>query len=146
MHYYETAHYEPGATYPTVVSHATIDEAIDFANAHNCTIISEIGGYWTEFEKCDFCHDWFNISDLKDGLCEDCERAIEEHAAEERKSIEERTRQRYRIRQIGFSYEVQNYGLYILDGWAEEDWHTVKTFWDEDEARQYIERRVKSLT
>lgn len=79
MHYYETAHYEPGAIFPTVVAHETIDKAIEFAAEHNCTMISQIGGYWNDFEKCDLCHEWFPVSDLDNGLCPDCERAFEEH-------------------------------------------------------------------
>lgn len=146
MHYFETVHHDPGEDFSTVTSHATLDEAIEYANQHRTPYIYEIGGSWLELRKCDFCKEWIPVSEMTQDLCNDCLRAIEEHAAEEQKTREQKMRQTYRIQQIGFSYEVQNYGLYILDGWADEGWHTVKTFWDEDEARQYIERRIKSLT
>lgn len=47
-----------------------------------------------------------------------------------------------RIVKIGFSYEVQRYSARNYDGYYCRDWHTITTFWDENEANNYI-RRVK---
>ena len=80
MHYYETTHYEPGDTYPTATAHDTLENAIEFAETHNITTISEIGGNWDEWEKCWFCGEWFPVSDLNtNNECFQCEQAIKSH-------------------------------------------------------------------
>lgn len=77
--YYETAHYEPGSEYPTATAHDTLEEAIAFAEAHGITIIEEIGGSWDEYEKCEFCGEWYSSDELEKGLCWMCEQAIKSH-------------------------------------------------------------------
>ena len=77
--YYETAHYEPGDEFPTATAHDTLEEAITFAEAHGITTIQQIGGAWDEFEKCEFCGEWFTAPELENGLCAQCEQAIKSH-------------------------------------------------------------------
>lgn len=74
-HYYETS------TKGEIQSHETLEQAIEFANANNCEIISEIGGNWEEFQKCWFCDDWFISTELiGTGVCARCDRAIADHS------------------------------------------------------------------
>lgn len=77
-HYYEVVHND-GNEFPETIAFDDIDDAIEFADTHGITLISEIGGYWEEFEKCEFCHDWFCSSELIDGLCDRCEYALDNH-------------------------------------------------------------------
>lgn len=80
MHYYETVHYNTGDEFATTTAHDTLDEAIEFANAHGIGTIYEIGGSWSEFGKCSFCHEWVDLCALDhENICSDCRRAIEEH-------------------------------------------------------------------
>ena len=59
---------------------ATIEEAIEFADANECEVIAEIGGSWDEFKKCWFCGDWFTVGELiSTGVCARCAQAIESH-------------------------------------------------------------------
>lgn len=78
--YYQTAHIEEGDTYATLTAHDTLDDAIEFAEAHGCLTICEIGGSWDEFEKCAFCGDWFTATELNtENLCWCCQVAIHYH-------------------------------------------------------------------
>lgn len=64
----------------TAVAHATLEDAIQYADAHGCDIICEIFGNWNEFKKCWFCEEWFNSNDLiGTGVCHKCARAITDH-------------------------------------------------------------------
>lgn len=77
--YFETVHND-GGEYPVATAHDTLEEAIEFADAHGITLICEIGGNWDEWEKCGFCGEWFPSEDLnKDGECLMCEQAIKSH-------------------------------------------------------------------
>lgn len=85
MHYYETYEYtksgDPltpdgvdlkGAC--TTTAHETLEAAIEYAEAHECDLIAEIGGSWNELQKCWFCGEWVDSSALnKNGLCDHCE-------------------------------------------------------------------------
>ena len=74
MTYYETS------TAGEIQAHATLEEAIDFADAHGCDVISEIGGAYEDWLKCWFCGDWFPAGDLVGtGVCSRCEVAIDSH-------------------------------------------------------------------
>lgn len=78
--WYETAHIETGDEFPTATAHNTLEEAITFADAHEITIICEMGGNWDEFEKCEFCGEWFTSEELnEEKLCFYCEQAIKSH-------------------------------------------------------------------
>lgn len=84
MHYYETAHREAGATYPTITAHNTLEEAISFAESHNIDLISEIGGSYTDYEPCFFCGEWFPSEDLTEEightlLCDRCQKTIQKY-------------------------------------------------------------------
>lgn len=50
----------------------------------------------------------------------------------------------YRIERIGFSYEVQKYGMVMLDGCPDYMWKPIAVFWDEDEAKQYLATILKA--
>lgn len=77
--YYET-YQNYGETYQLVVAHDTLDEAIEYADANNVDFIAEIGGCWSEFEKCWGCGEWIPCEEInKDGLCENCEARGREH-------------------------------------------------------------------
>lgn len=45
-----------------------------------------------------------------------------------------------RIIRIGYSYEVQRYSGRNEDGYYVQDWRTIRTFWDEDEAKRYVQQ------
>lgn len=78
--YYETAHYEPGDEFPTATAHDTLEEAIEFAEAHGINYISEHGGNYDDFVKCEFCGEWFTSEELNDkDICSYCEQAIKSH-------------------------------------------------------------------
>lgn len=77
--YYITAHIEPGDKFSTETAHNTLEEAITFAEAHGIEFIYEHGGNWNEFEKCEFCGEWFDSWELEKGLCWMCEQAIKSH-------------------------------------------------------------------
>jgi len=47
---------------------------------------------------------------------------------------------RFRVKQIGFSFEAQEYGLAMLDGCPDYCWKTIKVFYDEEEANAFIGR------
>lgn len=77
--YYEVIHND-GNEFPVAHSFTELDDAINFADDHGINYISEIGGYWNDLEKCEFCHEWFCSTDLnKDGLCDRCQYAIDTH-------------------------------------------------------------------
>lgn len=79
LHYY-TVNYTDGGQFPIERAFDDIDDAIEFADTHGIDLITEIGGYWNDLEKCEFCHEWFCSSDLNsDGLCDRCEYAINTH-------------------------------------------------------------------
>ena len=78
-HYFETVDRD-GSAYPLTMAHETIEEAIDYADAHGITFICEIGSAWEEFEKCAFCGDWVTSYEVdKDGFCERCMMALKSH-------------------------------------------------------------------
>ena len=47
--------------------------------------------------------------------------------------------EKYRIIKIGFSYEVQRYGLEMLDGCPYHDWKTLYSSQNEDDARAMLD-------
>ena len=58
----------------TATAHETLDDAIQYAESHECDLIAEIGGSWTEYKKCWFCGEWVDITTLnKNDLCDHCE-------------------------------------------------------------------------
>lgn len=58
------------------ISFDTLEEAIDYANANGCKVVSE----YIEYEKCSFCGIWFESTDLNQhGECYRCARTIREH-------------------------------------------------------------------
>ena len=72
--YYEIAHEGPLNAFDS------LEDAIEFAEENNITTIQEIGGCWTEFEKCWFCEEWFDVSELNtNNECSRCESAIRDH-------------------------------------------------------------------
>ena len=76
--YYETV--QQTKNYPEVVAHDTLKDAIKYAEEHNIKTIQEIGGSWTEYEKCWFCEEWFSTYELNTkNECSRCETAIKDH-------------------------------------------------------------------
>lgn len=58
----------------------SLENAIEYADKNGGTLISEIGGNWSDFEKCWFCNEWYESTELnKDGVCQRCEVAIKDH-------------------------------------------------------------------
>lgn len=133
MHYYETTHRNPGDEFATTTTHDTLEGAFEFAEAHNIRTVYEIGGSWSEFGRCTFCSEWVDLTDLdNEGICSDCRRAIAEHSAPEPKHGDRR------ITPSWGGFDVQEYSLTVLDGWAAVEWHTLRTFETEAEARAYM--------
>ena len=63
-----------------VIAFDTLEQAIEFADANNCEIISEIGGNYDEFVKCWFCGDWIPSDEIiGTGVCDRCAVAIRDH-------------------------------------------------------------------
>ena len=63
-----------------LVAHDTLEEAIEYAEKHNIKTIQEIGGSWAEYEKCWFCEEWFDVSELNtNNECSRCEASIRDH-------------------------------------------------------------------
>lgn len=74
-HYYEVQ-CEPGV----VQSVGTLENAILFADRFGYTKISEIGGNWADYEKCWFCEEWYESTELNsNGVCCRCDIAIKDH-------------------------------------------------------------------
>lgn len=72
--YYEIAHEG------TLNAFDSLEDAIEFAEENGITTIQEIGGCWTEFEKCWFCEEWFDTNELNtNNECSRCESAIRDH-------------------------------------------------------------------
>ena len=80
-HYYETTHND-GNNFPVLTAHDTIEDAIEFANAHEIKTIYEIGGAFSEFEKCEFCGEWYTLEELNRGICWRCGLAIRSRGEE----------------------------------------------------------------
>jgi len=80
MIYYETQHKEENTQNTVFTSHADLDTAILFSDAHNVETIQQIGGNYSEYKKCWFCGEWFETGELnEDDTCERCEIAIKQH-------------------------------------------------------------------
>ena len=81
--YYEIAHEG------TLNAFDTLEDAIEFAEENNITTIQEIGGCWTEFEKCWFCGEWFDVNELNtNNECSRCESAIRDHFGYQKENID----------------------------------------------------------
>lgn len=58
----------------------TLEDATDYADAQGFSLVSEIGGSWTDYYKCEWCGEWLDNNDINvAGICYRCERAIEDH-------------------------------------------------------------------
>lgn len=58
----------------------TLEEAIEYADKNYIEKISEIGGNWADYEKCWFCEEWFESTELNEkGTCCRCDIAIKDH-------------------------------------------------------------------
>lgn len=75
-HYYETTHTD-GGQFPISTAHDTFEEAAAFAEAHGIATIYEVGGNWGEFEKCQWCGEWFTLYELEKGVCSQCAAALQ---------------------------------------------------------------------
>lgn len=83
MKTYPTIYYETFASDEkkcSVFAFETLDEAIEHAEANGCQTIQQYGGSYTEFEKCEFCGEWFDVSEMNiENYCERCQIAIQDH-------------------------------------------------------------------
>lgn len=76
--YYET--YETDGEKCSVHTFDTCDEAIEHAEKSGIKTVYRIGGDYAEFEKCEFCGEWFDTDQLnKNNYCERCQCAIRDH-------------------------------------------------------------------
>ena len=79
--YYETTHTD-GGEFPIITAHDTFEEATAFAEANGIEIVYEIGGNWSEYQRCWFCEEWYETTELiGTGVCARCARAIHDHEA-----------------------------------------------------------------
>ena len=57
-----------------ILSFDTLEAAIEYADANDVTLISEIGGAWDDYVKCWFCEEWVPVSETnRENLCNHCE-------------------------------------------------------------------------
>ena len=42
----------------------TLEDATAYADAQGFSLVSEIGGSWTEYGKCEWCEEWYDVYDL----------------------------------------------------------------------------------
>ena len=72
MHCYEVY------TFGENTSFDTLEEAIEFAEKNDLSVIQEIGGSFTEYKKCGWCGDWVDSYELRNSwACDYCRQAIE---------------------------------------------------------------------
>ena len=50
---------------------------------------------------------------------------------------------KYRIEKIGFSFEVQKWGMINYDGILDYGWKTIARYWSEKEALAHIDQLEK---
>lgn len=78
--FYETTHFQPGNTFPTITAHDTYENAVIFANENNIDFISQNGGNYGEFFRCMICNEFYAGDQFPNGeFCERCERTLNEH-------------------------------------------------------------------
>ena len=76
--YYET--FASDGEKCSVFAFDTLEEAIEHAEANGCQTIQEYGGCYTEYEKCEFCGEWYDVSEMNiENYCERCQIAIQDH-------------------------------------------------------------------
>ena len=76
--YYET--YATDGEKCSVFAFDTLEEAIEHAEQNGCKTISQIGGSYDEYEKCEFCGEWFDVDEMNiENYCERCQIAIKDH-------------------------------------------------------------------
>lgn len=64
-------------TYGGSTEFATLEEAIEFANKNDMSIIQEWGGSYTEYRKCGWCDEWVDSRELRNSwACERCRLGI----------------------------------------------------------------------
>lgn len=76
--YYET--YATDGEKCTVCAFDTLEEAIAHAEESGVKTIQQSGGSYTEYEKCEFCGEWYDVDELNiENYCERCRSAILNH-------------------------------------------------------------------
>lgn len=56
------------------------DEAIEHAEKSGIKTVYRIGGDYAEFEKCEFCGEWYDVEEMNiENYCERCQTAIKDH-------------------------------------------------------------------
>ena len=78
--YWETVEGNDDGDYPLCVAHDTFEEAEEYANANGINFINEVGGSWSEFERCWGCSEFIPAEEInEDGLCDSCVTRGHEH-------------------------------------------------------------------
>lgn len=76
--YYEV--YSSDGEKCSVFAFDTLEEAIEHAESSGCKTIQQSGRSYAEYEKCEFCGEWFDVDELNiENYCERCRIAIKEH-------------------------------------------------------------------
>jgi len=69
--YYEVSEHDYSRAFDT------LEETIVYCEQHNIKTISEVGGNYTDFERCEFCGEWVDCCDLDDNnYCSECQQAL----------------------------------------------------------------------
>lgn len=56
----------------------TFEEAVEFADKNNLSVIQELGGSYTTYKKCGWCGEWVDSYELRNSwACDYCRMAIE---------------------------------------------------------------------
>lgn len=77
---YSDYYYEIDDSNGGVIAFEELEDAIEYADKHGATMISEIGGAYDDYEKCAFCGEWVDCCELNEwGDCSRCEQAIKDH-------------------------------------------------------------------
>ena len=76
--YYET--FDTDGEKCSVCAFDTLEEAIEHAEKGGHKTIQQYGGSYAEFQKCEFCGEWFDVSEMNiENYCERCQIAIKDH-------------------------------------------------------------------
>lgn len=78
---YSENYYEIACPDGGVIAFEEFEDACKYADENGSTMICQIGGSFTDFEKCAFCGEWVDCCELnEDGDCWRCEIAIKDHS------------------------------------------------------------------
>ena len=83
MKTYPNIYYEVYATDGekcSVCAFDTLEQATEYADQAGIETVQEIGGSYTEYGKCAFCGEWYDVEEMNiENYCERCQTAIKDH-------------------------------------------------------------------